>query len=120
MISAPDTLIRLLPPCLHWHSDGEIRVVGHRIGLYQFIYYYNQGFTAEMLLCQFPTLELATIHKVIAFYLDHREEVDLYSAQYQSELDNLRAAGSHAPNVAEMRKRLEMRQTATALDADRA
>ncbi len=75
-MSPPDTLIRLLPPCLHWHPDGEIRVVGHRIGLYHFVYNYNRGFTAEMILCQFPTLELATIHKVSAFYLDHHDEVD--------------------------------------------
>ena len=116
----PEALIRLLPPCLHWHTDGEIRLVGHRIGLHQFLYYYNQGFTAEMMLCQFPTLELATIHKVIAFYLDNRAEVDRYAAQYQAELDALRAAGPHAPSVAEIRKRLEMRQKATVLDAERA
>ncbi len=36
-MSPPDTLIRLLPPCLHWHPDGEIRLVGQRIGLYHFI-----------------------------------------------------------------------------------
>ena len=91
LMSPPEELIRLLPPCLHWHPDGEIRLVGHRIGLYHFVYYYNQGFTAEMILCQFPTLELATIHKVIAFYLDHREEVDRYAAKYQTELDHLAA-----------------------------
>ena len=96
MISAADTLIPLLPPCLHWHPDGEIRLVGHRIGLYHFIHYYNEGFTAEMIVGQFPTLELATVHKVIAFYLDHRDEVDRYAAQYQADLDNLRRAGPHA------------------------
>jgi uncharacterized protein (DUF433 family) len=119
-MARPDTLIRLLPPSLHWHPDGEIRLVGHRIGLHHFVYYYNQGFTAEMILCQFPTLELATIHKVIAFYLDQREEVDRYAARYQAELDQLRSAGAHAPSVAEVRKRLESRQRTTALDADRA
>ena len=116
-MSPPDTLIRRLPPCLHWHPDGEIRLVGHRIGLYHFLYYYNQGFTAEMILCQFPTLELATIHKVIAFYLDHQAEVDRYVNDYQAELDDLRSASPHAPSVAELRKRLEVRAKATALDA---
>jgi hypothetical protein len=29
----PEALIERLPPCLHWHPDGEIRVVGHRIAL---------------------------------------------------------------------------------------
>ena len=109
-MSPPDTLIRLLPLSLHWHSDGENRLVGHRIGLYHFIYYYNQGFTTEMILCQFPTLELATIHMVVAFYFDHHEEVDRYAAEYQAELDHLRGAGPHAPSVAEIRKRLEIRQ----------
>ena len=52
----PEALIRILPLCLHWHPDGEIRLLGHRIGLYHFVFYYNQGFTAEMLQCQFPTL----------------------------------------------------------------
>ena len=118
-MSPPDALIRLLPPSLLWHPDGEIRLVGHRIGLYHFIYYYNQGFTAEMILCQFPTLELAVIHKVIAFYLDHRDEVDRYVAHYQAELDQLRGAGRHAPSVAELRKRLEMRREAMAVEANR-
>ena len=118
-MSPPDTLVRSLPPCLHWHPDGEIRLVGHRVGLYHFVYYYNQGFTAEMILCQFPTLELASIHKVIAFYLHHHEEIDRYVAQYQAELDQLRGAGPHAPSVTEVRNRLQMRQRATALDADR-
>ena len=34
----PEALIERLPDCLHWSPDGEIRVVGHRIGLYHFIY----------------------------------------------------------------------------------
>jgi len=38
---------------------------------------------------------------------------------YQAELDHLRGADPHAPSVAELRKRLEVRQGATALDADR-
>jgi uncharacterized protein (DUF433 family) len=112
IMDRPDTLIRLLPPYLHWHPDGEIRLVGHRIGLYHFVFYYNQGYTAEMMLGQFPTLELALIHKVIAFYLDHQKEVDEYVGQYRSDLDYLRAAGPHAPSVVELRKRLKSHQPA--------
>jgi uncharacterized protein (DUF433 family) len=118
-MSNDEELIRLLPPCLHWHPDGEIRLVGHRIGLYHFIYYYNQGYTAEMLQCQFPTLGLALIHKVIVFYLEHKSEVDHYVEQYRAELDQLRAAGIHAPSVAELRKRLEARQRDEAVGAQR-
>jgi uncharacterized protein (DUF433 family) len=117
-LERPEPLIHLLPPCLHWHPDGEIRLLGHRIGLYHVIYYYNQGFTAEMLLCQFPTLELALVHKVIVFYLEHREEVDRYVAQYEAEIARFRASSQHAPSVAELRKRLEAHMLSQAVDAD--
>ena len=91
----PDALIPLLPPFLHWHPDGEVRLTGHRIGLYHFVFYYNQGYTAEMMLGQFPSLELSLIHKVIAFYLEHEKDVDEYVAQYRADLDQLRAVGPH-------------------------
>jgi hypothetical protein len=93
--------------------------IGLPIGLYHFIYYYNQGFTAEMLLCQFPTLELALVHKVILFYLEHRDEVDRYVTQYQAEIDRFGASGHHEPSAAELRKRLEARKLAELVDADR-
>jgi|GEM_PF-2663107 len=47
----PETLIERLPDCLHWSSDGAIRVVGHRIGLFHLIDYYDivVGVTKPML-----------------------------------------------------------------------
>ena len=36
-MNRPDSLIRLLPPCLHWSPDGEVRVVGRRIGLFHIV-----------------------------------------------------------------------------------
>jgi uncharacterized protein (DUF433 family) len=117
LMDRPDALIAKLPSWLHWHEDGEIRFSGHRLGLYHFIYYYNQGYTAEMLLCQFPTLELSSIHKTIAFYLDTRAEVDSYIGRYETEIEQLRAAGRHAPGIAEIRKRLEARQRAGTVEA---
>ena len=115
----PEALIERLPDCLHWSPDGEIRVEGHRIGLYHLIHYYNEGYNAEMLLCQFPTLQLVVIHKVIVFYLENREAVDAYVAEYRAELDHLQATGRHAPSLAEMRARLEARQQAVTVNADR-
>jgi uncharacterized protein (DUF433 family) len=112
-----ETLIRLLPAYLHWHSDGEIRLVGHRIGLYHFVFYYNQGYTAEMILSQFPTLQLALIHKVIAFYLENQEEVDKYVAEYQGDLDQLRSTGTHAPSIVELRRRLQAHEIAESVRA---
>jgi hypothetical protein len=61
--------------------------------------YYNRGCTAEMLLCQFPTLDPSSIHKAIVSYLDNRADVDRYIAQYGAELEHLRATGRHASDV---------------------
>ena len=96
-----------LPDFLVDHPDGEIRVTGHRIGLFHIVRYYNEGYSPEMLSEQFPTLSLALIHKVIAFYLENRAEVDDYVAKYEVELEQQRSAAPKGPSLAELRRRLE-------------
>ena len=62
----------ILPDFLVQDSDGYIHLAGHRIGLQDVVYYYNEGCSAEELCEVFPTLPLALVHKVIAFYLESR------------------------------------------------
>jgi uncharacterized protein (DUF433 family) len=69
-----------LPEFLTQSQDGEIRLTGHRIGLYHLVQHYNEGESAEMLAARYPTLPLALVHKVLAFYLDNQSEVDTYMA----------------------------------------
>ena len=111
-MNRPEALIRLLPPCLHWHPDGEIRLVGHRIGLYHVISYDNQGYTAEMLRGQFPTLSLDLIHEVIAFYRENRADVDVYLADVQAKIDQFRAAYQPGPGILRLRELKEQRARA--------
>jgi uncharacterized protein (DUF433 family) len=86
------------------HVDGEIRVTGTRMGLYHLLYDYNQGDSAETLAEQYPTVPLATVHKVIAFYLENKAEVDQYLSEYQAELDRQRAVGRYV-DMDELRRR---------------
>jgi uncharacterized protein (DUF433 family) len=95
-----------LPECLTKDASGSIRLTGHRIGLEHFVYFYNQGYSPEMLLGQFPTLSLALIHKLIAFYLENQPSVDSYAANCQGEIDRERAGNVTAPDVEELRRRL--------------
>ena len=78
-----------LPKFLRLGSDGDIVLTGHRIGLHHVIHHYNEGYSPEMLTEQFPSLPLALVHKVIAFYLDHRPELDGYMVQYESDLERI-------------------------------
>jgi uncharacterized protein (DUF433 family) len=93
-------------------SSGEIRLTGHRIGLYHFVHYYNDGYSAEMLVGQFPDLTLPLIHKLIAFYLENRDEVDSYIAVCRDELDGQRAANPNRLPLAALRQRLDETQRA--------
>ena len=95
-----------LPDFLTQGERGEIRLTGHRIGLFHLVHYYNEGYSPEMLVCQFPTLPLALVHKVIAFYLENQKDVDDYVARERAAIDQQRATGKHL-DIAALRERLK-------------
>jgi hypothetical protein len=76
------------------------------------VYYYNDGYSAEMLACQYPTLPLALIHKVIAFYLENKSDVDAYVAACRDQLCEQRAASPNRVDVPALRERLEAKRVA--------
>jgi len=96
-----------LPDFLTQDASGEIRITGHRIGLFHLVHYYNEGYSPEMLVCQYPTLPLALVHKVIAFYLENLAEVDAYVTSCQDELSRQRAANPRRIDEVALRRRLE-------------
>src|ERR1700680_298568 len=100
----------ILPDFLAKDGVGEIRLTGHRIGLFHLVHYYNEGFSPEMLVCQYPTLPLALVHKVIAFYLENRAEVDSYIRKSRESLDHLAAGAQHGPDAEGLRRRMEARR----------
>jgi uncharacterized protein (DUF433 family) len=101
-----------LPEFLSRNQYREIRLTGHRIGLLHVVNRYNEGFTPEGILCEYPTLSLGLIYKTIAFYLDHQTEVDAYVATTRAEIERQAAAPSTGPTMVELRKRLEAIQRA--------
>ena len=106
-MAAPLTTIRPLAvdEYLDLVADDDIRVKGHRIGLEHIVYFYNQGYSPEMIFGQFPSLTLAMIHKLIAFYLEHPVEVDAYVANCEVDVSLQRAAAPASPDLAELRRR---------------
>ena len=94
-----------LPDFLDQTPLGSIRLTGHRIALEHVVDFYNQGFSAEMLLEQFPSLPLAVIHKVIAFYLENQVDVDAYVASSATPTGTIPPA---SPDLAELRRRYQL------------
>lgn len=93
--------------------DGERRFVGTRIGAVEILHFYNaQAFSAEMLALEFPSLDLATIHKFLGFYLENQPAIDAFVAAEQAQLDALRAAAPHHVSLDELRRRISQRPKA--------
>lgn len=101
-----------LPDFLTRGPMGEIRVTGHRIDRYLIAQKYNEGVTAEMLHCEYPTLPLALVQKGIAFYLENRVDVDDYVVQVMSRIDKLRTDNRPGPSMLRVRDIVEERARA--------
>ena len=96
-----------LPEFLIQQPSGSVRLTGHRIALEHLVYFYNQGYAPEMILGQFPSLSLALIHKVIAYYLEHQAEIDSYMSARETDISKQRAtAMTTSPDLAELRRRV--------------
>lgn len=97
----------ILPNFLTQDPDGFVHVTGHRIGLQHLVHYYEEGYSPEMLACEYPSLSLAVIHKVIAFYLENRGDVKKYVTECESLIDKQRSSTETGPSMAELRQRLQ-------------
>jgi uncharacterized protein (DUF433 family) len=102
----------ILPDFLVQEVDGYIHLAGHRVGLQDVVYYYNEGCSAEELCEVFPTLPLVLVHKVVAFYLEHAAEVDRYVTANETEMERQRAGTPRGPDLIELRRRLAAKQAA--------
>ena len=75
-----------LPDSLIDHPDGEIRIAGTRIGLFDIVRDYESGLSAEQLHQHYSHIPLTTIQSVLSFYLQNRSDVDAYMDSYRKEL----------------------------------
>jgi len=76
-------------PPLEVDAKGVVRVGGTRVTLDSVVVAFRSGATAEEIAQQFPTLALADIYAVIAYFLSHEDDVDRY----------LESRGEHAASV---------------------
>ena len=61
-------------------ADGVIKVGGTRVTLDTIVAAFDAGATAEEIVQQYPSVALADIYSVIAYYLRHQPEVRGYLA----------------------------------------
>lgn len=78
-------------PPLRLDEGGAVRIGNTRISLDLIVEQYENGMTPEEMVRAYDTLVLADVHAAIAFYLQHREEVQGYLKRRAEEAEALRA-----------------------------
>ena len=51
-------------------------VAGHRVRVQDIVLWNEEGLTADEIVSRVPSITLADVHAALAYYYDHREEID--------------------------------------------
>ena len=99
------------PTPLGVDEHGVVRVGNSQVLLDVVIREFNNGAEPESIAHGFPTLNLADVYAVIAYYLRHRQEIDEYLATRRQEAETLRHdIESKQPSRLELRAKLLARK----------
>lgn len=72
---------------------GErVFVAGHRVRVQDIVLWNEEGLTADEIVSRVPTITLADVHAALAYYFDHREEIDRQIEEDSSFADELERA----------------------------
>jgi uncharacterized protein (DUF433 family) len=93
-------------------GDGVLRVGNTRVRLDTVVYAFNEGYTAEEIVAQYPTLDLTDVYAVIAYYLGNRAVVDEYVAERAEKAETLRREIEARPENQALRQKLLERRAA--------
>lgn len=77
-------------PPLREDADGALRVGESRVLLELVVRAFQGGATAEAIAESYPTLKLADVYGVIAYYLRHRGAVEAYLARREQTAGEVR------------------------------
>jgi len=77
------------PVPLETDADGVVRVGKTRVTLDTVLVAFEDGATAEEITHQYPSLHLADVYAVIAYYLRRRSDVEAYLRQRQQQAEKI-------------------------------
>jgi len=83
-------LIAAEPIPLETDADGVVRVGETRVTLDTVVAAFKEGATAEEIVYQYPSLNLTDVYFVIAYYLQHRPDVEAYLRWRQQQANEVR------------------------------
>lgn len=99
------------PFSLEKDADGVFRVGETRVTLDTIIAAFTDGATAEEIVYQYPSLNLADVYEVISYYLRNRLEIEAYLKHRQREAIKIRQQNENLFDPHSVRDRLMSRQS---------
>jgi uncharacterized protein (DUF433 family) len=84
----PSSVSEIIP--LQTDSTGVIRIGGTRVTLDTVVGAFRDGATAEEIVQQYPSLNLADVYHVIGYYLRRTAEVEAYLQGRKADAETLR------------------------------
>ena len=85
-VQTPDRHIDVTPGL----AGGEPHIRGHRIKVRDIAVWHEQMGRSVDEICAEYDLDLAEVYAALAYYFDHREEIDLATAAHRDFVDDLR------------------------------
>ena len=103
------------PDLLTRTSEGVLRITGTRIDLDSVIQAFRDGATPEEMCQDFPSLPLAQVYSLLAFYLNQQDAVDAYLVEQAqaSTIISQELQATHAAFLTDLRHRLTARRTSS-------
>lgn len=106
------TLEKETPP-LRLEESGAVRVGNSRVLLELVIWAFQDGATPEVIVEQYPTLNLADVYSTVGYYLRHQEAINVYLASRDQQAKAIREKLAKVqPDSSQIRARLLARRNA--------
>ena len=95
---------------LETDAEGTVRVGGTRVTLDTLVAAFREGLTAEEIVTQYPSLQLADVYLVIGYILNHSNEVEAYLRTRQQLAADVRSGNEARFDPIGIRDRLMARR----------
>lgn len=74
------------------YCGGKPHILGHRVKVKHIVVMYDRmGMSPARIVEDIPTINLAQVHAALAYYYDHREEIEAEIAEEEREYEALKA-----------------------------
>ena len=91
-------------------SEGIIYIANTRVTLDTLLYTFFDGATAEQIVEQYPSLDLADVYAAIGYYLHHNSQIDAYLKERAKVATKIKDQIDKKSTIQGIRKRLLSRK----------